>query len=304
MTKTSRSRSAGRGGNASAPGGTTSRPAGAGRASGTGGSRNDATGASRRGRRERDRVIERSFLERYRLPILGVAVVAAIVVLGAFVLSSATTPAYACSAQFQPPASTDPSNKGVAQDDLGRSHVPVGQTVTYPLCPPASGNHSNASGEGPIAPRLYGPNDATIPQGWIHNLEHGALVVLYRCTAATDTGCSDSTQTAMQTFVRSFPASPVCGIPAGTLSPVVTRFDQMPKPYAALVWGRGLYLDTFDTKAILSFFGQEAERTNPEPQCASPSPGASGSPAASGAGASASPSTEPSASPSASPSPS
>ena len=142
MTKTSRSRSAGRGGNASAPGGTTSRPAGAGRASGTGGSRNDATGASRRGRRERDRVIERSFLERYRLPILGVAVVAAIVVLGAFVLSSATTPAYACSAQFQPPASADPSNKGVAQDDLGRSHVPVGQTVTYPLCPPASGNHS------------------------------------------------------------------------------------------------------------------------------------------------------------------
>jgi Protein of unknown function (DUF3105) len=310
VAKTSRSRSAARGGTRGAPAGASSRPAGAGSGTGTTGSRNDATGASRHGRRERARPVERSFFERFRIPILGAAVVAAVVVVSGFVLASAATPAYACSAQFQPPASADPSNTGALEEDMGRTHVPVGQAVTYPLCPPASGNHYFASGEGPIAARLYGPNDATIPQGWVHNLEHGALVVLYRCTAASDSGCSDSSQAAMQAFVQSFPASPVCGIPAGQIGPVITRFDQMPKPYAALVWGRVLYLDSFDTKAILSFYEQEGERTNPEPQCASPSPATSGSPAASpGAtaaspGASASPSTEPSASPAASPSPS
>ena len=313
MAKTSRSRSTARGGTRAAPGGTSSRPTGAGPAAGTSGSRNDATGASRRGRRERARPVERSFFERYRVLILGAAVVAALVVVSGFVLTSAASPAFACSSQFQPPASADPSNTGALEDDMGRTHVDVGTSVTYPLCPPASGNHYNSPGEGPIQPRLYGPNEATVPQGWVHNLEHGGLVVLYRCTASSDTGCSDSTQTAMQTFVQSFPASPVCGIPAGQISPVVTRFDQMPKPYAALVWGRVLYLDSFDTKAILSYFEQEGERTNPEPQCASPSPGASGSPAASSGAspassgataASPSPSTEPSASPAASPSPS
>ena len=66
------------------------------------------------------------------------------------------------------------------QPDQGRTHIAVGQFVTYTYCAPASGSHVNKPGSaGPIPPRVYGPNDSVIPQGWIHNLEHGGLIVLY-----------------------------------------------------------------------------------------------------------------------------
>jgi hypothetical protein len=73
------------------------------------------------------------------------------------------------------------------------------------------------------------------------------------------------------------PDSPVCGFPptqqgAGV---VITRFDEMATPYAALVWGRVLPLQTFDQAAIMEFWNTFGERTNPEKFCAVPS----GSPA-------------------------
>jgi hypothetical protein len=291
VARSSRSRSGNRQGTA-AGGASGTRPAAEATAPTTR-TRRDGT-RSRPGRNERARAPERSFLERHRIAIIGGAVVVAVAAVAVLFLATATAPAYACSSEFQPAASADPSDQGQIQDDLGRNHVGVGTSVTYALCPPASGNHYNAAGAGPIQPRLYGPSEAEVPQGWIHNLEHGALVVLYRC-ASGDTGCTDGQQAAMRSFVGSFPASPVCGLAPGDVSPVVARFDQMPKPYAALVWGRVLYLDTFDTKAILSFFDQEGERTNPEPQCASPmpatsSPGAAGGASPSPAAASPSPS--------------
>jgi hypothetical protein len=71
----------------------------------------------------------------------------------------------------------------------------------------------------------------------------------------------------------------------------------MATPYAALVWGRVLPLETLDTNLILEFFRTEGERTAPEIQCTPPSP----SPPPSSP--STSPSTAPSGSPSATPSP-
>ena len=66
-----------------------------------------------------------------------------------------------------------------------------------------------------------------------------------------------------------------------TAWPVVARFDQMSTPFAALVWGRVLLLDTLDTAKILDFYRTEGERGAPEPQCAPPSPAASPEPPAS-----------------------
>ncbi|HJW22531.1 MAG TPA: hypothetical protein VJ506_08900, partial [Candidatus Limnocylindrales bacterium] len=107
------------------------------------------------------------------------------------------------------------------------------------------------------------------------------MVLLYRCGAG-DT-CDQSQQDALRAFVSSFPPSPVCKLPAGgnSPSPVVTRFDQMATPYMALVWGRILPLQTLDTAAILRFYAAEGERTNPEPQCATPSASPSAAPSAS-----------------------
>lgn len=240
----------------------------------------------RAGRRERSRPgIEPSFLERYRGGIIGLAAVAAVALIGLFVFASATTPAYACSNEWQPdptqpPAAGASAQPGYVQPDMGQGHVAIGTQVTYTYCPPASGRHYNASGSGPIRPRVYGPDDTVLPEGWIHNLEHGALIVLYR---GDGEGATPEGQAALQDFFSSYPPSPVCQVPAGQGNgPVFARFDDMAWPYAALVWGRILPLDSLDTAAIVEFDRTYGEVTNPEKVCTAPPSAAPPSAAPSG----------------------
>ena len=253
-------------------------------------------------------------MERYRTAIVALAAVAGVVLISVFVFFSASAPAYACSTEWTPsptasPALGAPPNPGYVQPDMGRRHAPVGEKITYTYCPPASGSHYNLAGAGPIQPRLYGPSDRALPEGWIHNLEHGAMVILYRGLTG-DPGITDAGQNALRALFDEFPASPVCGIQPGTSQgPVIARFDEMTTPYAALVWDRVLPLDQLDTAQILEFWRVWGERTNPEAQCAPPSvsPGTSASPAASPPAsppASVAPSTSPTSegSPAASPS--
>jgi Protein of unknown function (DUF3105) len=240
-----------------------------------------------------------SSMQRYRTLLIGAAVAAVIAVVGAGVFAAATQPAFACSTIWQPSptasgASGASPQPGYVQPDMGNSHVAVGTVIRYTYCPPASGKHYNAAAteQGPIPARPYGPNDAVIPEGWVHNLEHGGLVILYRGAEAD--------QNALRALYSAVPTSPVCGFQPGGKSPgpLIARFDQMAWPYAALVWDRVLPMETLDQAAVLDFYARYGERTNPEKLCqASPSPEPSRSP-----DASTSPSAAPSASPSASPS--
>jgi hypothetical protein len=229
----------------------------------------------RAGRRERQRTAyQPSFFERFRTPIILLAGAAGVILLVVFVLFSASQPAYACSSVWTPAPTPAPTagatpDLGYVQPDMGHLHAAVGNKVTYTYCPPASGMHYNVPGTaGPIPARLYGPSDAVLPEGWIHNLEHGALVILYQGTSA---GATADGQAAFRTFYDNFPPSPVCGLPKGQLGPVIARFDQMATPFTAIVWGRELPLQTFDQAQIMAFWNQWGERTNGEPQCAAPS---------------------------------
>jgi hypothetical protein len=111
----------------------------------------------------------------------------------------------------------------------------------------------------------------------------------------------------------------VCGVPGGTLSPVIARFDDMPHPYAALVWDRVFYLDTWDPALVTRFYLTESERLdangqlvappekvycNPSARPASPAPSDSAAPAASGSPAASADGGSPAASPEPSPVPS
>jgi hypothetical protein len=295
---------------AAGSGGTASRPAGSYRQS-TG-----PLGTPRAGRRTRSTYQQQSFTERHRGTIIGVAAVAAVALIGVFVFASASRPLYQCTNIWEPTPTASPAPDaspapGYVQDDMGRLHVAPGEVVKYTYCPPASGNHYFAAGLGPIPARFYGVNDKTLPEGWLHNLEHGALVLLYR---GDSEGATTEGQRELRAFFDAFPNSPVCNITAGTIQgPVITRFDDMAFPFAALVWGRVLPLQTLDTAAILEFYKIWGERTNPEPQCTPPSPSASPAPSGSvspsttpsssvSTAPSASPSSNASASPSASPS--
>ena len=264
-----------------------------------GGSRSPS-GSARSGRRDtqRRRHDERTTLQRLRAPLLSLGVVAVIVGVSAFVLTSAAAPTYACTSIDTVQAPVE-GEIGQVQPDQGNAHVQVGDKVTYPVCPPASGKHLNRSGFGPLQPKVYGPDDTSAPTGWVHNLEHGGLVLLYSCDKGA---CDDASIQQLGTFAQGFPDSPVCGLQPGIVGPVIARFEQMPTRYAALVWDRVLYLDALDSQQVYDFYTAYGERVSdgswiapPEPQCAAPSPSASPS---------ASPSPDASASPSAEPSPS
>jgi uncharacterized protein DUF3105 len=302
---TSRSGASATAGTAASPSGTgTSRPSG---------TTTRPTG-SRAGRRERQRTAyQPSFFERYRTPIIVVAAVLGVALISVFVLFSASQPAYACSTVWSPTPTASPKPGatpalGYVQPDMGHVHTAPGDKVTYTYCAPASGTHYNVAGRGPIAAQVYGPGDNVIPQGWIHNLEHGGLVILYKTTSP---GATPEGQAQMRAFFQAFPPAANCG-------PVIAPFDQMSSPFQAILWGRVLPLETFDEAQIKAFWNQWGGLTNLEPLCptpnsrTSPSPGASAAPSVSAAPSmsttpSASPATSagpvaPSASPAASPS--
>jgi Protein of unknown function (DUF3105) len=229
-------------------------------------------------------------------------------VIGAFFFMSATAAAYTCGTISQPePAGTplpngSPAPLGQAQPDMGNLHISIGAAQHYAYCPPASGPHYNNPGvDGPIPAKYYSPDSGVRPQNWIHNLEHGAVVVLYNCNMG---GCTDANLALLQQIPVNFPDSPVCGIKGGVLAPVVARFDTMAAPFAALVWNRLLYMNTVDKDLVEQFYATEGETTNPEAQCARPSPsvapsaGPSAEPSSSTAGPTAVPSLAPTASPS------
>ena len=64
--------------------------------------------------------------------------------------------------------------------DEGRKHVEEGSDVLYEANPPASGDHY------PIWSPYGIFREPVSPGYWVHNLEHGAIVLLYSC----DTDCS------------------------------------------------------------------------------------------------------------------
>ena len=215
-----------------------------------------------------------SFLQRNRTAVIGL--VAAVVVGAAAIaaFAGASSPAWACSTVWTATATSEPvpdatPRIGYVQDDLGAGHIPPGQTQRYPVCPPASGKHSAAQGQGPIPARVYGPDDDARPQGWVHNLEHGGIVILYRCPGDA---CEESGQQQLRDLFATFPASPICGTPSGSGSPVIARFDEMSTPYSALLWNLILPLDSLDRDQIVAFWAQPGERTSPELGCARPTP--------------------------------
>jgi hypothetical protein len=232
-------------------------------------------------------MVEKPFFERYRGAIIGLVVVAAVGLMAVWAFGSASAASYSCEVEWVPAPTRSPGpdaspQPGYVQEQMGAGHVGPGTTtpngfVNYLYCPPASGDHYERGG--PVQPRVYGPGERAIPQGWIHNLEHGGLVVLYRADPG-DPGPTEAVQQQFSDFYANMPPSPVCGFAPGREGAGVTiaQFDEMATPFAALVWGRALPLQTFDEAAVMQFWNTYGERTNPEKFCAEPSPDASPSP--------------------------
>ena len=178
-----------------------------------------------------------------------IVVVAAIVVLGIGLFSSSGSP-YTCASQLQPQANATVDDPIVTADE-GRNHVPTGSTTSYTSCPPASGPHYSQSGIAPLAPAFYAADARIGPGNWVHNLEHGFVLALYRCP---DGQCpSSDVLSELREFVLNGPPTDTaarCGYPSKVLA---ARFDDMATPFALVAWDHVLLLDTFDAQVGLQF---------------------------------------------------
>lgn len=251
-----------------------------------------AARAARRSRRPAPR--SSTFLDRNRNRLLVGAGALIFALLAGMAFLNASQPAYACSTLFDPtpapswaaptaapvasgatpaPTSTPPP-PGYVQQDMGKAHVAAGTRVRYTSCPPASGRHYNGAGIGPIAPKVYGAAEQVIPQGWLHNLEHAGIVLLYNCGPNGDAAaCTPDGQAALAALYAKWPDSPICNSKPGTNdTPVIARFDDMAYPYAAVVWDVVLPMDQLDETALFTFYARQGERNAPERPCAPPTP--------------------------------
>jgi hypothetical protein len=148
----------------------------------------------------------------------------------------------------------------------GNTHVSGGTVVNYGFCPPTSGDHINAPPRGPIPAQFYGPNEEKAPNGWVHNLEHGYVALLYRCPggAAGAEGCpSQAELDQMRQWFDTAPAPTKATCPKKVL---VGRFDEMDTRFALVAWGRAFLFDEFNLDTALTFAQQWMEHDAvPEP---------------------------------------
>ena len=109
---------------------------------------------------------------------------------------------------------------------------------------------------GPVPAGVYGPQSQLPPGEWVHNLEHGYVVVAYRCPSGTPgTGdCISADEYAqLQAFHNQAPDSGIAACPNKT---VVVRFDAMTTKFAELAWGRAYLNNQFDLNTAETFVQQ------------------------------------------------
>ena len=129
--------------------------------------------------------------------------------------------------------------------DGGRGHVPEGTELIYQHYPPSSGQHYAST-----AP--YGFYEETFNEGfWLHNLEHGDIVVLYNCP----NGCPDL-QSKLRPLMAEAPKRR-CDMVRLLALPYSKG---MATPIAVLAWGKQLDLAEFDKEAILDFYKRYEDR--------------------------------------------
>ncbi len=132
----------------------------------------------------------------------------------------------------------------------GAAHVSVGQQVSYQTNPPASGPHWSQGGMAPAAAGFY--ETAVEEEQWVHNLEHGYVVLLYDCRGT----CPSTLLNDLQDFFDSAPPSDVFG----TTKMVVAAYDGLPFLLTAVAWDRQLHLETLDEATLLDFYDRHVDQ--------------------------------------------
>lgn len=133
----------------------------------------------------------------------------------------------------------DPNPNEQVIADEGRGHVEEGESVAYLHYPPSSGKHYAST-----AP--YGFYEETFAEPfWLHNLEHGDIIILYNCSE----NCSEL-KSQIRKVMEEAPKRR-CDMVRLLALPYTKG---MSTPITVLAWGRQLDLAEFDKEAILNFY--------------------------------------------------
>jgi hypothetical protein len=124
--------------------------------------------------------------------------------------------------------------------DEGAQHVTQGAPIIYDHYPPSSGTHYPR-------PAAWGVYTDPVPEGtYVHNLEHGGVVVLYNCP---DT-CSEL-QGQLQDFYDQAPPEDIFGEVKIVITPYMR---ELPAPVVAVAWGHQINLEASDADLLLQFY--------------------------------------------------
>ena len=138
-----------------------------------------------------------------------------------------------------------------------RVTLPAAAHVLDPIVsadpPPAGGPHNPCWASWGVHTRPLPP------EYWVHNLEHGGVVLLYHCPD----GCSDEVAQ-LQTFVAAHERT------------LLTEYAQLPQRFAIVAWGYRLLMTTLDVATLDAFymmrFNHAPENIGAGPPTECPSP--------------------------------
>ena len=142
-------------------------------------------------------------------------------------------------------ATPTPAEVGRSVPDEGYNHAPAGTPLQYASNPPSSGTHYptwTRSG-------VYAEQQET--GYWVHSLEHGYVVILYRCSD----GCPELVEQLTQ-FYEAAPKSASFGFQ----KLIVTPYPEMEHQIAVVAWTHIDEFDQFDAQRLLTFYQAYQDR--------------------------------------------
>ena len=131
-------------------------------------------------------------------------------------------------------------------------HVEEGSPITYRSRPPIGGVHYAT-----WYPRYGVVEEPVLPGYWVHNLEHGAVVLLYKCPDA----CPDLLAQ-LRGLYDNIPRGQNQRHSAPRL--LITPYSDQDNLLAIVAWGHKLELNSLDTPRLMDFYDRFVDRG---PEC-------------------------------------
>jgi Protein of unknown function (DUF3105) len=207
--------------------------------------------ALRQQQREEAAARQRARDRRNLFIIAAVIVVAAVAILVvALALNHAATVSNASRLAFQTYSGPTLGTPGV--DEGTPTHIDPSTQWTYKSYPPTNGPHYSVAGSAPVP---WGTVDNLVEGQFVHNLEHGGIVILYNCPSGSDcTSLKNSLTNYVQNLAPNEPTFNEAKI-------VMTPYSRgMQKKIALVAWKYIEFLDAYDQNAITQFYENHVDR--------------------------------------------